>query len=136
VSQRNWSPDIVEIGGRIATLTPAQASLLNQYLADIHGIEVAAVTTSLQPEPDIIVTDDRVEPTDFDVVLDGYDKNHKITLIRTIRGELGLGLKEAVDLVQTTPRTIRERLPRSEAETLQARLESAGARVSLRPCLQ
>ena len=71
----------------------------------------------------------------FDVVLDGCDPLRKISVIKAVREHLSVGLKEAKDLVEAAPGTVRARLFKDEAAKLQAQLEAVGAKVSLRPCL-
>jgi large subunit ribosomal protein L7/L12 len=134
MSQHTWSPDVVAIGDHIAALSSVQAAALSRYLADAHGVAAFTVTKiELDPQPDILVRDGQAAPASFDVVLDGCDAGRKISVIKAIRAELGLGLKEAKDLVEAAPRVLKEQLPRSEAEKLQAQLEADGALVSLRP---
>jgi len=86
-------------------------------------------------EPDILVEDGVAGPAAFDVVLDGFETGRKIGVIKAVREHLGVGLKEAKDLVEAAPGTIRARLFKDDAEKLQAQLESAGAKVTLRPWL-
>ncbi len=134
MSQHIWSPDIVEIGDQIAGLTLAQAAQLSRYLAVAHGLHAASVTEVLPlPQPDIIVRDDIAEPAAFDVVLDGFEATRRISIIRAVREQMGVGLKEARDLVDAVPCILKHSLTREEAAQLQAELETAGARVVLRP---
>lgn len=136
MSQRTWSPDVVAIDDRIAALTVAQAALLNQYLADVHGVESTPTLEMVpDPQPDVIVHDGKAEPTAFDVVLDGFDGSKKIHIIKAVREHLGLGLREAKERVEAAPTIIKQGLPRDEAENLQTRLVAAGAKVSLKPSL-
>lgn len=71
------------------------------------------------------------EKTEFDVVLaDAGDK--KINVIKEVRGITGLGLKEAKDLVEGAPKTIKEGATKEEAEDMKKKLEAAGAKVELK----
>jgi len=136
MSPRIWSPDVAAIGDHIASLTADQAVLLKQYLADTYGIHAASmVVTPPVDEPDVLVEDGVAGPAAFDVVLDGFDPARKISVIKAVREHLALGLKEAKDLVEAAPRTVRARMFKDDAETVQAQLDAAGAKVSLRPCL-
>lgn len=136
MSERIWSPDVVAIGDRIAILSATEAALLNQYLADAYGIQAARmIVTQPVDDPDVIVHDGMAEPVVFGIVLDGFDPARKISVIKAIREHLALGLKEAKDLVDASPRLLKERLTKSQAEQLQALLEAAGAKTSLRPQL-
>jgi large subunit ribosomal protein L7/L12 len=71
------------------------------------------------------------EKDEFDVVLvSAGDK--KINVIKVVRAATGLGLKEAKDLVDGAPQTVKEALPKAEAEELKKQLEEAGAKVELK----
>jgi large subunit ribosomal protein L7/L12 len=130
MTNRIWSADIRDLGERIAALTIARAAELGQYLEEVHGIQAARAPV-LVPVADEPVEEAPAEPAAFDVVLDGFDLPRRIVVIRVVREVTGLGLKEARDLVEAGPTAVKECLPRAEAELLQARLEAAGARVSL-----
>jgi len=71
------------------------------------------------------------EKTEFDVVLKEGGAN-KIAVIKEVRTATGLGLKEAKDMVEGAPKTIKEALSKDEAEKLKAALEKAGAKVELK----
>jgi large subunit ribosomal protein L7/L12 len=66
------------------------------------------------------------------VVLEGYEPAGKLNVLRAVRELLGLGLKEARDLLDGLPRVLKERLPTAEAEAVKARLQAAGARIALK----
>jgi large subunit ribosomal protein L7/L12 len=73
------------------------------------------------------------EQTEFDVVLDGLaDDSKKIGVIKEVRVITGLGLKEAKDLVETAGAKVKEGVDKAEAEALKAKLEAAGAKISLK----
>lgn len=131
--QRPWSADIVEIGDAIAGLSVSKAALLNRYLAEIHGVKPADLPLiDSVVRPDEVIDHTPPAPSEFDVILEGYDSPRKINVIRTIREYLTLGFKEARDMVDALPRVFKERLPQADAEKLKALLEAAGAKVSLR----
>ena len=71
------------------------------------------------------------EKTEFDVVLEGFGDN-KIPVIKIVRELTGLGLKEAKEMVEGTPKAILEAQPKDKAEEAKAKLEEAGAAVSLK----
>ena len=71
------------------------------------------------------------EKTEFDVVLADHGAN-KIGVIKVVREITGLGLKEAKDMVDGAPKTIKEAAPKEEAEELKKKLEEAGAKVELK----
>lgn len=71
------------------------------------------------------------EQTEFDVVLKSFGDN-KVAVIKAIRTVTGLGLKEAKDLVEGAPSTVKEAVPKAEAETIKKQLEEAGAAAEIK----
>ncbi len=71
------------------------------------------------------------EKTEFDVVLTDAGAN-KINVIKEVRGITSLGLKEAKDLVDGAPKTVKEAVSKAEAEDIKKKLEAAGAKVELK----
>jgi large subunit ribosomal protein L7/L12 len=71
------------------------------------------------------------EKTEFDVVMTSFGEK-KINVIKEVRAITSLGLKEAKDLVEGVPSTVKEALPKAEAEEIKKRLEEAGATVELK----
>ena len=71
------------------------------------------------------------DKTDFDVVLTDVGAN-KVSVIKAVREITGLGLKEAKDLVDGAPKTVKEAAPKAEAEAAQKKLEEAGAKAELK----
>jgi len=71
------------------------------------------------------------EQTEFDVIMPSFGAN-KVSVIKTVRTITGLGLKEAKDLVEGVPATVKEGVPMAEAEELKKTLEEAGATVEIK----
>ena len=71
------------------------------------------------------------EKTEFDVILKGIGAN-KVAVIKAVRGATGLGLKEAKDIVDGAPKTLKEGVSKAEAEDIQKQLEEAGAKVEIK----
>jgi len=71
------------------------------------------------------------EKDEFDVVMTSFGEN-KVSVIKAVRGITGAGLKEAKDMVEACPATIKEGASKSEAEDIQKQLEEAGASVELK----
>ena len=71
------------------------------------------------------------EQTEFDVVMTSFGDN-KVAVIKAVRGITGLGLKEAKDMVEGAPSTIKEGASKAEAEDIKKQLEEAGAKVDLK----
>ncbi|HEX9877960.1 MAG TPA: 50S ribosomal protein L7/L12 [Gammaproteobacteria bacterium] len=71
------------------------------------------------------------EQTEFDVVMKSFGEN-KVAVIKVVRAATGLGLKEAKDLVEGVPSTVKEGISKGDAEELKKRLEEAGASVEIK----
>jgi len=71
------------------------------------------------------------EKTEFDVVMASFGDN-KVAVIKVVRAVTGLGLKEAKDLVEGVPSTVKEGVPKNEAEDVKKQLEEAGAKVEVK----
>ncbi len=71
------------------------------------------------------------EKTEFDVVMSSFCEK-KVEVIKVVRALTGLGLKEAKDLVEGVPSTIKEGIPKAEAEDIKKKLEEAGAKVDVK----
>ncbi len=71
------------------------------------------------------------EKTEFDVVMSSFGEN-KVAVIKVVRAVTGLGLKEAKDLVEGAPSTVKEGVPKDEAEAVKKQLEEAGATATVK----
>ena len=125
--------DIKELGDKIVGLTLKQAVELAAYLKDTHGIEPAAGGAVMMAGGGggAAVAEKAEEKTTFDVVLKSAGEK-KIQVIKVVRTATGLGLKEAKDLVEGAPKTVKENLPKDEAEKIKKELEEQGAQVELK----
>ena len=119
------------MGDKIANLTLIDAKELSDYLKEVHGIEPAAGPTMLVPPEDFGPKDEEEARTEFNVVLDGFGASKKISVIKVVRAETGLGLKEAKNAVEAAPTTIKEAVSKDEAERLVALLCEAGGEAKL-----
>ena len=72
------------------------------------------------------------EQTEFTVTLKEYPADKKVTVIKVIRELTGLGLKEAKDLVEGVPSTVKEAVAKADSETMKKKLEDAGAKVEIK----
>ena len=125
--------ELKELGDKLAGLTLKQAVDLANYLKEAHGIEAAAGGAVMMAAPGAgaAAAAPAEEKTTFDVVLkDAGEK--KIQVIKVVRAATGLGLKEAKDLVEGAPKTVKENLPKEEAEKLKKELEEQGAKIELK----
>ncbi len=107
----------------LSSLTVLQAAELAKMLEEKWGVSAAAAVAVAAPAAE--------EKTEFTVVLvDGGEK--KINVIKEVRAITGLGLKEAKDLVEGAPKTVKEGVNKAEAADLKKKLEEAGAKVELK----
>ncbi len=129
----DYPDDIMAIGDQIANLTLIQAVELSTYLKEVHGIEAAGGVPQFVPQEQQKEVEKVVEKTEFDVILDGYEDSKKIGVIKVYRELTGLGIKEAKDYVEgNVGKPIKQGIPKVEAESIKAKLEQAGAKVSIR----
>src|SRR6185312_10571487 len=126
--------EIKDIGDKIAALTVSKAVELGDYLEDVHKIKPAAGGGGggMVMPPPTAAAPVNVEPTEFRVVLEGYDAAKKINVIKVVREITGLGLKEAKDLVEGAPKPVKENIAKEEAEKIKKQLEDGGAKVALK----
>ncbi len=124
--------DIKTLGDKLAGLTLKQAVDLADYLKETYKIEPAAggVMVSGGGSGAAKAEEAEVKST-FDVVLKAAG-DKKIQVIKVVRAHTGLGLKEAKDLVDGAPKTVKENLTKDEAEKVKKELEEQGASVELK----
>ncbi len=124
--------DIKKLAEELVGLTIKEASELAQLLEDEYGIKPAAAAVAVAgPAAGGDGAAAAEEKTEFDVVLKAIGGN-KIAVIKEVRGITGLGLKEAKELVDGAPNTVKEAAAKEEAEAIKAKLEEAGAEVELK----
>lgn len=132
MSDIGFESAITQLGDQIVSLTLLQAKSLSDYLRKVHGIEPAAAAVSSGVSASAgntsVVVEDK---TEFDVVLTGFGEN-KIAVIKVVRGTTGLGLKEAKDLVEAAPKTIKTSISKEEATKLKTEIEQAGGTCELK----
>ena len=119
--------DVKKLADELMALTILEAKELNDILEE-NGIKAAAAVAVAGPAADGPAA---AEKTDFDVVMTSFGGN-KISVIKEVRAITGLGLKEAKELVDGAPSTLKEAAPKGEAEEAKKALEEAGATVELK----
>ena len=120
--------DLAKLVEELSALTVMEAADLSKMLEEKWGVS-AAVAVAAAPAAGGAAAAE--EKTEFDVILVEAGAN-KINVIKEIRGITGLGLKEAKDLVDGAPKTVKESAPKAEADDIKAKLEAAGAKVELK----
>ena len=123
--------DIKAIGDQLVELTVKEVSELASYLKETYGIEPAAAAVAVAGPAAGGGAAAAAEKTNFDVVLKAAGAN-KLQIVKLVKELTGLGLKEAKDVVDGAPKTIKEGLPKDEAENLKKQLSEAGAEVELK----
>ncbi|MBL7877875.1 MAG: 50S ribosomal protein L7/L12 [Cyclobacteriaceae bacterium] len=123
--------DVKSLGDQLVELTVKEVNELASYLKETHGIEPAAAAVVAGPAAGGAGAAAPAEKTNFDVVLKAAGAN-KLQIVKLVKELTGLGLKEAKDVVDGAPKTIKEGLPKDEAENLKKQLVEAGAEVELK----
>ena len=126
--------DVKTIAESLVNLTIKEANELLAVLKDEYGIEPAAgaVAVAAGPAASAAPAEAAEEQTEFDVILKDAGAE-KIKVIKVVREVVsGLGLKEAKDLVEGTPKTVKEAVSKEEAEKIKAKFAEVGATVEIK----
>ncbi|MDO4171286.1 MAG: 50S ribosomal protein L7/L12 [Prevotellaceae bacterium] len=123
--------DIKAIAEELVNLTVKEVNELAQVLKDEYGIEPAAAAVAVAAAPAAAGAEAAAEKDSFDVVLKEVG-SAKLQVVKAVKEACGLGLKEAKELVDGAPSTIKEGLAKAEAENLKKAIEEAGAVVELK----
>jgi large subunit ribosomal protein L7/L12 len=114
----------------LSNMSVLEVTELVKELEDKWGVSAAAPVAAVAAAPGAEAAAAE-EKTEFDVVMTSFGGN-KVAVIKAVRGITGLGLKEAKDLVEGTPATIKEGVSKEESEELKKQLEEAGASVEVK----
>jgi large subunit ribosomal protein L7/L12 len=121
--------NIEQLAEDLSALTVMEAADLAKLLEEKWGVSAAApVAVAAAPGA---VAEAAEEKTEFDVILASIG-DKKINVIKEVRGITGLGLKEAKDLVEAAPSSVKEGVSKDEAEDIKKKLEEAGATVEIK----
>jgi len=123
--------DINSIAEQIQGLTLLEASQLVKMLEEKLGVSAAAASVAVAAPAGGAAAAPAEEKTEFTVVLTGAGAN-KINVIKVVREVTSLGLKEAKDLVDGAPKTIKEGVNKDEAESIKKKFVEAGATVDVK----
>ena len=124
--------DVKAIAEELVNLTVKEVNELATVLKDEYGIEPAAAAVAVAAGPVAGGAEGGAEEkSDFDVVLVEAGAT-KLQVVKAVKEACGLGLKEAKDLVDGAPSTLKEGLAKAEAENLKKVIEEAGAKVELK----
>ncbi|MBD9005835.1 MAG: 50S ribosomal protein L7/L12 [Porphyromonadaceae bacterium] len=122
--------DLKAFAEQLVNLSVKEVNELAQILKDEYGIEPAAAAVAVAAGPAAGAAAEE-EKSAFDVVLKSAGAS-KLQVVKAVKEACGLGLKEAKDLVDGAPNTIKEGVAKAEAEALKKQLEEAGAEVELK----
>ena len=120
--------DLAKLVDELSALTVMEAADLSKMLEEKWGVSAAAAVAIAAGGAAAAAEEEKSE---FDIILEAAGDN-KINVIKEIRAITNLGLKEAKDLVDGAPKTVKEGAPKEEAEEIKKKLEAAGAKVTLK----
>jgi large subunit ribosomal protein L7/L12 len=123
--------DLAKIVDTLSSLTVLEAAELSKLLEEKWGVSAAAPVAVAAAGGGAAAAAPAEEKTEFDVVLTAAG-DKKIEVIKEVRAITGLGLKEAKDLVEGAPKSVKEGVAKADAEKIKAQLEAAGAKVELK----
>ena len=118
----------------LKSLSLLEASELVKAIEETFGVSAAApVGGMMMAAPGGAAAVEEVEEkTAFDLVLDEVPADKKIAVLKIVREITGLGLKDAKDMVESAPKTIKESMPKADAEAAKKQIEEAGGKVSIK----
>ena len=119
-----------EILDTIASMTVMEVVDLIKAMEDKFGVSAAAAVAAVAAAP-AAAAEPVEEKTEFDVVMTSFGEN-KVNVIKVVRALTGLGLKEAKDLVEGVPSTVKEGIAKADAEKMKKDLEDAGDKVDVK----
>lgn len=123
--------DLKQIAETLVNLTVKEVNELATILKDEYGIEPAAAAVAVAAAGGAAAGEAAAEKTEFDIILKAAGPN-KLAVVKLVKELTGQGLKEAKDLVDAAPSTLKEAVSKDEAEGLRKSLEEAGAEVEVK----
>ena len=123
--------DLKDFAEQLVNLTVKEVNELAEILKEEYGIEPAAAAVAVASGPATGGDSGGEEKSEFDVILKAAGGS-KLAVVKLVKELTGLGLKEAKELVDNAPNTIKEGVAKDEAEGLKSSLEEAGAEVELK----
>lgn len=120
-----------EILDAISSMTLIEVTELISAMETKFGVTAAAPVAAAAAGPAAAAAPVE-EQTEFTVILKEYPADKKVTVIKVIREITGLGLKEAKDLVEAVPATVKDGVSKADTDSIKKKLEEAGAKVSVK----
>lgn len=130
----NQEANIDQFVENLSALSVLDLSKLKKALEEKWGVTAAAAAVPMMmgaPGGEAAAQEESAEPTEFNLVLAEVPADKKIAVIKAIRETTGLSLKEAKELAEGAPKTIKEGIPKAEAKELEKKFQAAGAKVEL-----
>ncbi len=124
-------PDLAKLVEDLSSLTVLEAAELSKILEERWEVSAVAPVAVATTPVAAVAAPPVEEQTEFSVVL-AETGEKKINVIKEVRAITGLGLKEAKDLVEGAPKTVKEGVSKEEAQSIQKKLEDVGAKVELK----
>lgn len=125
-----------QILDQLKSLTLLEAAELVKQIEEAFGVSAAAPVGGMMmaaaPGAGGAAAEPVEEQTAFDVILDDVPADKKIAILKVVRTITGLGLKEAKDLVESTPKPVKEGAAKEEAADIKKQLEEAGAKATVK----
>ena len=115
----------------LKTLTLLEASELVSQIEETFNVDASASVGGTMVMAGPAAAEEVEEKTEFNVMLDEVPADKKIAVLKVVRGLTGLGLKEAKQLVESTPQQVQEGVNKETAEDVKKQIEDAGGKVSL-----
>ncbi|OYQ66167.1 50S ribosomal protein L7/L12 [Pseudanabaena sp. SR411] len=129
------SAKIDSIIEELKSLSLLEASELVKAIEETFGVSAAAPVGGMMmaaPGAGAAAAEEVEEKTAFDLVLDEVPADKKIAVLKIVREITGLGLKDAKDMVESAPKTIKEAMAKADAEAAKKQIEEAGGKVSIK----
>jgi large subunit ribosomal protein L7/L12 len=117
---------------QLKTLSLLEAAELVKQIEEAFGVSAAAPMGGMMMAPSAAAAEPEEEKTEFDVILEEVPADKKIAVLKVVRTLTGLGLKEAKDLVESTPKAVKEAISKGDAEAAKKELEEAGGKVAIK----
>ncbi|MFP4218997.1 MAG: 50S ribosomal protein L7/L12 [Phormidium sp.] len=124
---------------QLKSLSLLEASELVKQIEEAFGVDASASAGGgmMMMAPGMMgggaaAAEEEEEKTEFDVVLEEVPADKKIAVLKVVRGLTGLGLKEAKEMVESTPKAIKEAVAKDAAEDAKKQIEEAGGKVSVK----
>lgn len=123
--------ELKELAEQLVNLTVKEVSDLATILEEEYGIKPAAAAVAVAGPAGAAGGEAAAEQTEFDVILTSFG-SAKLAVVKAVKSELGVGLKDAKALVDGAPATLKEGLSKEDANKLKEALEGAGASVEVK----